>query len=67
MGTNYRKWKAAKNKEIKEKTQLQPLPENGKVLTDVDTSVNEFSSVSTETLAEDQIFAAYEKGIASGN
>ena len=67
MGTNYRKWKAAKNKEIRETTQLQPLPENGKVVTDVTTSDNEFASVSIETLAEDQIFAAYEKGIASGN
>lgn len=66
-GTNYRKYVAAKNKEIKETTQLQPLPENGKVLSEIDTSDNEFTVTSLESTEEDRIYAAFKNKESSGH
>lgn len=62
-----KKYVAQKNKEAKEKTQLQPLPENGKTLIEIDSSENDISTTYVDSLAEDQIYAAYNNKIASGH
>jgi hypothetical protein len=62
-----KKWIAKLNKEEKERTQLQPIPEGSKTLTEIDTTENSFSVEHEKTLAEDQIFAAFQNKVASGH
>ena len=67
QGREYRKWKAAENKKIKETTQLQPLPAEAKILTELTTVENEFSTEYEPTASEDQIYAGFQNKVTSGH
>lgn len=67
MGFEKRETVRKINKAKKERNQKKTLPENGKVLAEIDSSENEFAVVSVPTVVEDKIFASFENKVSSGH